>query len=71
MCVNCSMDTLSKVLRKANHTQASLSRELGFTSQRVNNWFKRGRIPPEWAPRVAKILGTTPQILAPEFPWPK
>lgn len=66
------MDTLTKAIRKANHTQASLSRELGFTSlQRVNNWVKRGRVPPEWAPRVAKILGTSPQLLTPDFPWPK
>ncbi len=62
------MDLLAAI-ENADHTQASLARELGITAQAVNQWVEKGSVPPNRAARVAKLLGVSKRDLCPEFEW--
>ena len=63
------MNTIESAIKRAKHTQASLARELGITAQAVNGWVIKGKVPPERAPELEKLLGISRQKLCPEFPW--
>lgn len=64
-----NIGALAKAIKRANHTQASLARELGVTAQAVGLWVERGKVPAERAARMEKLLGVDRRKLCPEFPW--
>lgn len=61
---------IRKAILQAKHTQASLARELKVSTQVVNNWLRRGKVPLDRVEEVEKIIGVDRRLLCPDFPWP-
>lgn len=55
-----------RAVRASGVTDAAFARELGLEPRAVNNWKKRGKIPPEHKFAVARFLGLSTDALSPD-----
>lgn len=60
---------LDKAILKAGGSQAALARAAGVTNNAVSKWVKKGAIPVERVPDLAKALEMDRSEMRPDF-WP-